>query len=125
MDDQQPDKRIDPQTLPIPDTLPILPLHGFVFFPGMGFPLQVSSESAKQLVDDALLKDRMIGLVTNRREIVTGEEKVTTSDLYRIGVVGFIHKLTKVEKGYYQVLVSGLKKIAVGEFLQQEAYLQG
>lgn len=122
MDKQQPEKRIDPQTLPIPDTLPILPIHGFVFFPGMGFPLQISSDSAKQLVDDALLKDRMIGLVTNRREIVAGAEKVTEDDLYRTGVVGFIHKLTKSEEGYYQVLASGLKKIAIREFVQHEPY---
>jgi ATP-dependent Lon protease len=122
MDNKQQEKRIDPQTLPIPDTLPILPLHGFVFYPGMGFPLQVSSESAKQLVDDALLKDRMIGLVTNRKETVTADEEVTEKDLYRTGVVGFIHKLTKAEQGYYQVLVSGLKKIEVHEFVQQKPY---
>lgn len=122
MDNQQQEKRIDPQTLPIPEILPILPLHGFVFYPGMGFPLQVSSESAKQLVDEALLKDRMIGLVTNRNETVTGDEKVNDESLYRIGVVGFIHKLTKSEEGYYQVLVSGLKKIKIREFVQQEPY---
>ena len=30
---------VDPASLPVPESLPILPLHGFVFFPGMGFPL--------------------------------------------------------------------------------------
>ncbi len=53
MENIQQEKHFDPQTLPIPDILPILPVHGFVFFPGMGFPLQISSESAKQLVDES------------------------------------------------------------------------
>ena len=110
MENIQQEKHFDPQTLPIPDILPILPVHGFVFFPGMGFPLQISSESAKQLVDDALLKERMIGLVTHRKEPAAGVEKVIEEDLYQTGVVGFIHKLTKLEKGYYQVMVSGVKK---------------
>ena len=34
----QQEKRIDPLTLPIPENLPILPLHGFVFFPAWDFP---------------------------------------------------------------------------------------
>jgi ATP-dependent Lon protease len=40
-------KKMDPSLLDLPESLPILPLHGFVFYPGMGFPLQVSSESSK------------------------------------------------------------------------------
>jgi len=124
MDQQTQEKRVDPQTLPIPDILPILPLHGFVFFPGMGFPLQVASESSKQLIDDALLGDRMIGLVANRLDKVSGDQPVAEEDLYRIGIVGYIHKLTKVEEGYYQVLVSGLKKIQVAELIQKEPYLK-
>lgn len=122
MDNQQQDKKVDPQTLPIPDILPVLPLQGFVFFPGMGFPLQVSSDSAKQLIDDALLKDRMIGLFTNKKETVESDTKIPDGDLHTTGVVGYIHKLTKNEEGFYQVLVSGIKKIAIREFVQQEPY---
>ena len=64
-------------------------------------------------IDDALLKERMIGLVTNRKEQVAGKEKVLEDDLYHTGVVGYIHKLTKLEKGYYQVMVSGVKKMKI------------
>jgi ATP-dependent Lon protease len=127
MDNQetkQKEKRIDPQKLPIPDILPILPVHGFVFYPGMGFPLQVASDSAKQLIDDALLQDRMIGLFTNRKEAAASNDEVSEDDLYRIGVVGFILKLTKLEEGYYQVLVSGIKKIKIREVIQQEPYFK-
>ncbi|HHO47250.1 MAG TPA: endopeptidase La [Desulfobacteraceae bacterium] len=121
---QQKEKRIDPQTLPIPDVLPILPLHGFVFFPGMGFPLQIASVSSKQLIDDALLADRIIALVAHRDENASKDRPAVEGDLYKIGVVGYIHKLTKVEEEYYQVLVSGIRKIQIAEFVQTEPYLR-
>ena len=115
---------VDPTNLQMPETLPILPLHGFVFFPGMGFPLQVASDSSKQLIDDALLGDRMIGLVPSRKEQTATDEIVRGDDLYQIGVVGYIHKLTKAEEGYYQVLVSGTYKLSIVEFTGEQPYLQ-
>ena len=126
MENKQPaqGKNIDPHTLPVPEILPILPLHGFVFFPGMGFPLQVSSDSSKKLIDDALLGDRMIGLVSNRQEKITKDTPAKEDDLFQIGVVGYIHKLTKNDEGYYQVLVSGLKKIKTVEYTEREPYFK-
>ncbi len=116
--------KVDPTKLEVPNFLPILPLHGFVFYPGMGFPLQVASESSQQLIDDALLGDRMIGLVPSHNEAIKDAERVHWDDLYRIGVVGYIHKLTKSKEGYYQVLVSGTRKIALTNFLEEEPYLR-
>ncbi len=116
--------QVDPTSLQMPEILPILPLHGFVFFPGMGFPLQVASESSKHLIDDALLGDRMIGLVPSKKEQKTDKETLTGDDLYRIGVVAYIHKLTKVEEGYYQVLVSGTRKLSVDEYISETPYMK-
>jgi len=114
---------VDPLSLPVPRVLPILPLHGFVFYPGMGFPLQIGSESSKKLVDEALLADRMVGLVPARRESASAED-LGPGDLYRVGVVGYIHKLTKADEGYYQVLISGTRKIRISEYVQEKPYLK-
>jgi len=118
------DNKIDPQSLSVPEILPILPLNGFVFFPGMGFPLQVASDSSKQLIDDALLENRVIGLVSNRQEKISSEQKVSEGDMYRIGVLGYIHKMTKMDEGYYQVLVSGVRKIEVVDYIERSPYLK-
>ncbi len=117
------EKPVDPTSLPVPDVLPILPLHGFVFYPGMGFPLQIGSESSKKLIDEALLGDRMVGLVPGRKEKSVTEE-LGADDLYQVGVIGYIHKLTKADEGYYQVLISGTKKIKILEFTQVDPYLR-
>ena len=113
----------DPTSLPTPETVPILPLHGFVFFPGMGFPLQVAGESSQQLVDEALLGDQMIGLVLCHKKVQSDDDVITGEDMHGIGVVGYIHKLTKGENGVYQVLVSGLRKMEVVEYTSEQPYL--
>ncbi len=123
IEEKKQEESIDPLRLQVPEKLPILPLHGFVFYPGMGFPLQINSESSKKLIDDALLGDRMIGLIPSRNE-KNGKDDLHPEDLYQIGVVGYIHKLTKAEEGYYQVLVSGTKKIETVEYIAQDPYMQ-
>jgi len=117
-------KKMDPSLLDLPESLPILPLHGFVFYPGMGFPLQVSSESSKKLIDDVLLGDRMLGLVSSRREQIADDDILGYEDLHTIGVVGYLHKLNKAPEGFYQILVSGTKKIKITEFLSSQPYMK-
>jgi len=121
---QAPPKKLDPTELALPESLPILPLHGFVFYPGMGFPLQVSSEASKQLIDDVLLGDRLLGLVPSRREQAGDEDILGPEDLYKVGVAGYLHKLNKAPEGYYQILVSGTKKIAITEYLESTTYMR-
>jgi len=73
--DKQTGKKVDPTSLAVPGTLPILPLNGFVFFPAMGFPLQIADESSKQLIDAALLGERMIGLVSTKKTVPEGMDR--------------------------------------------------
>ncbi len=115
-------EKVDPRQLATPETLPILPLQGFVFYPGMRFPLQIASESSKRLIDDLLLGDRMLGMVPSRVEKPAVNEELGPDDLYDVGVVGYLHKLTKSEQGYYQVLVSGTRKIKVTEYIESQPY---
>ncbi len=115
----------DPASLPVPDTLLIMPLHGFVFFPGMGFPLQIGSKSAMQLVDTAMSGNRMIGLVLSHKKQASVNEDLTSKDLHRVGAMGYIHNVTRFDEGYYHVLVSGVHKIAVTEYTQEEPWIEG
>lgn len=113
----------NPALLPIPHELSVLPLYNFVFFPGMGFPLQVSSASSRQLIDDALLQERMVAIVANKKN--DGEKNnLPPSALYSVGVVGYIHKIIKGGDDVYQVLVSAARKIRILEYTQEEPYLK-
>jgi ATP-dependent Lon protease len=116
---------INPAELPIPEELPVLPLNDFVFFPGMGFPLQVSSDNSRQLIDDALLHDRLIAVVSHKKLAEKEEAGTDLSEhLFAIGVVCYIHKLIKSPENVYQVVMSAVRKIRVVEFTTREPYLR-
>jgi len=112
----------DPEKLEVPSVLSILPLQGFVFFPGMGFPLQISHPGSKQLIDDALVKDRLIALVAHRPLKGKKVEQVPNDHLFTIGALGYIHKIMKDKDGVYQVLVSAVRKIQILEISQNTPY---
>ncbi|MGV1099052.1 endopeptidase La [Thiovibrio sp. JS02] len=119
-------QQVDPANLPVPEILPVLPLHGFVFFPGMGFPLNILHPASQKLIDEALLKDRLIGIVTHREKENEQEEIVDPEHLYRVGVLGYIHKLVKTQEGAgyrFLVLVSAVRKLRFLEFTQTSPYM--
>ncbi|MEW6219741.1 MAG: endopeptidase La [Thermodesulfobacteriota bacterium] len=121
------EERMNPEALSIPDELPVMPVHGFVFFPGMGFPLQVSHPASKQLVDDVILRERLVAVLTHRRTEGDKREphaEIRPEDLYEVGVVGFIHKMIKTQEGIYQVLMSAVRKLRVKAFVSAEPYLR-
>ena len=115
--------RGNPSELPVPEILPVLPLHGFVFFPGMGFPMNILHPASQKLIDEAILKDRLIAIVSHREPAEEKQEQVDPQRLYRIGVLGYIHKLVKVRESGYQVLISAIKKLELVDFVQKEPYL--
>ena len=115
---------INPAELPIPAELPVLPLNDFVFFPGMGFPLQVSNEHSRQLIDDALLQDRLIAVVSQKKVLEKKPAAEPSDQLFSIGVVCYVHKLIKSEENFYQVVMSAVKKIKILEFTAREPYLK-
>ena len=115
---------VNPAELPIPAELPVLPLNDFVFFPGMGFPLQVSNEHSRQLIDDALMHDRLIAVVSHKKIAENEPSKELSDHLYSIGVVCYIHKLIKSPEGFYQVVMSAVKKVRILEYTVREPYLK-
>jgi ATP-dependent Lon protease len=115
---------VNPAELPIPEELPVLPLSDFVFFPGMGFPLQVSNEHSRQLIDEALLHDRLIAVVSHKKVSDKEPSKELSDHLYAIGVVCYIHKLIKSPEGFYQVVMSAVKKIRILKYTVREPYLK-
>jgi ATP-dependent Lon protease len=63
-------------------------------------------------------------LVSSRREQVADDDILGYEDLHTIGVVGYLHKLNKAPEGFYQILVSGTKKIEITEFLSSQPYMK-
>jgi ATP-dependent Lon protease len=105
---------------PIPASLPILPLKNTVAFPHIPIPLVVGRPASMRLIDDAMVKDRLVGLVAQRNPEV---EEPKEPDLYRVGTVAVIQRLLKFPDGTLRVLVNGLERIRLIRPIRSDPYL--
>jgi ATP-dependent Lon protease len=78
------------QLPPIPDTLSILPVRGFVVFPGAVVPLNVHRPASVKLLDETLPQSKIIGLIAQRDP---DKEEPAPQDLYGVGTAAIILKL--------------------------------
>jgi ATP-dependent Lon protease len=105
----------------IPAQLPILPMRDVALFPGISGPLAVGREASVRLIEDASGGNMLIGLVAQRSP---SEDKPQSAGLYTIGVVARLHRAQRLPNGTLQVLVQGLQRIKVLEYLQEEPYFR-
>jgi len=106
----------------IPDLLPILPLFDAVLFPKMVLPLVVMQKESIQLVDEAMSKDRIVGLLLSERR---AEKKVQSQeDLAQVGTSALILKMAKSEDSKVQMLVQGLSRFRVETYEEGLPFLK-
>ena len=66
----------------IPDVLPLLPIRDIVIYPYMMLPLFVGRDVSIRAVEEALSRDRLIFLVSQKN---SAEENPAPSDIHRVG----------------------------------------
>ena len=118
-DDTITEVKVDDE-LDIPDSLAVLPLQNGVLFPDLTVPLLVSRPETMKLVDEVLVKNRMLVAVAQRDADL---EKPSLVDLHRAGVAAYILKMMRLPEGQYQILIRTFKKIRIVEAMQEEPYL--
>ncbi|HKN47377.1 MAG TPA: LON peptidase substrate-binding domain-containing protein, partial [Candidatus Polarisedimenticolia bacterium] len=104
----------------IPGSLPILPLKNTVVFPHIPMPLVIGRTASMRLIDEAMVKDRIIGLAAQKS---AGVEEPKPDDLHRVGTAAVIQRLLKFPDGTIRVLVNGLQRIRWTRVIRQEPYL--
>ncbi len=105
----------------IPLELSILPLRGVVIFPAQIVPLLISRGSSLKLVEDCRKGDSLLGLAAQKNP---DDENPAPDALFSRGCAGRILKTLKYPDGSMRILVQGLKRIEIREYLQQEPYLR-
>ena len=105
----------------IPAELPILPLRGTVAYPDLVMPLIVGRERSIRLVDEAMNRDKMIGIITQKNPDI---EDPNIEDLYTIGTIATIMKMVKMVDGSQRVVVQGICRFKLIEFTQKEPNLK-
>jgi ATP-dependent Lon protease len=107
--------------LEIPETLPVLPLLDAVIYPYTIVPLLVSTEKGISAVDQALLQNRMVLVLTQRDQ---AGESPTSKDLYDVGTVGIVIRMLKLPEQKVRVLVQGIARARVQSWDDDLSYIQ-
>ncbi|MFO7840045.1 MAG: endopeptidase La [Desulfosalsimonadaceae bacterium] len=103
----------DEQLEDIPDKLPLLPVRDVVIFPDMVLPLYIGREKSIQAVEEAMDKERMLFLASQKDQTV---EEPRPNQIFRVGTVCRILRVLKLPEGHYKVLIQGLEKGRIARF---------
>ncbi|MAS37595.1 MAG: endopeptidase La [Anaerolineaceae bacterium] len=105
----------------IPQELPILPLRGLVVYPQTAIPLTVGQPRSMKLVDEVVGGNRLIGLFTAKNPEL---ETPGPDDINQVGTLAAIHRLFRAPDGTIRLLVQGLARIEIEEYVAEEPYLR-
>src|SRR5215467_14408004 len=111
-----------PSDFVIPDALPVLPLRDAVVLPLTMVPLAVGQPQSIRLVDDVMRGNRLLALVAQRDAKV---ESAKPEDLHRLGTAGVIHQFMRVPDGSVRIMVQGIERIRLTDFVSTDPYLVG
>lgn len=98
----------------LPDSLPLLAVRDTVVFPHMILPLFIGRSQSLAAVQKALEGDRMIMLASQKEPDL---EHPSPDDIYGTGCVGMIMRSLKLPDGRTKVLVQGLGKARIRQYL--------
>jgi ATP-dependent Lon protease len=109
------------QTPRIPEELSILPMRGFVVFPGTVVPLNVQRPASLKLLDETLPRTKVIGLLTQRDET---KEDPGPQDLHSVGTAALVLKLLRQSDDHVVVIAQGLRRFSLRRVIATSPFLR-
>jgi ATP-dependent Lon protease len=104
---------------PFPNVLPLLPIRDQVYFPHMIFPLLVGREKSVRALEEAAAQHRYIFIVSQSD---LQAEDPDPEDIYRVGIVAEIMQVLRVPDGTMRVMLEGLERCRVIDYVQTEPF---
>ncbi|MFN5382385.1 MAG: endopeptidase La [Alphaproteobacteria bacterium] len=100
---------------------PVLPLRDLVIFPGMIVPLFVGRDKSVKALEEAGNNGNKIVLLS-QKDANTDSPK--TSELHKIGVVGQVLQVLKLNDSTLKVLIEGKGRVKVTKYLNEDECLR-
>lgn len=94
-----------------PETLPIFPLSGVIYFPKTNLPLNIFEQRYLNLVNDAFNKDKLMGMVQSKKE---------GKNVYQVGCLGKISDYQKSKDGRVLINLTGISRFKILEEISND-----
>jgi ATP-dependent Lon protease len=107
------------EATPYKESLPLLPLRGMIVFPYMVVPLDVGRDKSISALEEGMINERLIVLAAQRQAKINEPEE---TEIYQVGTMVEIKQLLKLPDGTLRVLVEGLRRVRIVEYLQYEPH---
>ncbi len=100
-------------------SIPLLPLRGILVFPYMIIHLDVGREKSISALEESMVQDRLIMLATQKD---AQNDRPNPEDVFNVGTVAEIKQLLKLPGGTIRVLVEGLYRAEIINYLSIEPF---
>ena len=94
-----------------PDSIPVFPLSGVIYFPKTNLPLNIFEQRYLNLVNDAYSKDKLMGMVQSKKE---------SESVYQIGCLGKISDYQKSKDGRILINLTGISRFKIVEEISND-----
>jgi len=102
------------------ETLPLLPVRDLVVYPFMILPLFVGRETSIKAVEESLNNTGRLIILASQKDITV--ETPAPSEIYELGTVAMIMRMRKLPDGRIKILIQGLTKARIKEFVSTEPF---
>ncbi len=104
----------------IPAQIGILPLKKLTLFPYQIAPILITHEKSIKLIDESIMSHRLLCAVTQHDD----KEDYKITSLYQHGTVSKILKMIKLPDNNIRVLIQGIARAEIKEFITEEPYIK-
>jgi ATP-dependent Lon protease len=106
-------------TVPLPNTVPVMPLSGVLLFPNALLPLHIFEPPFRQMLAHALDEGRMMCVALVRPERQSWQ---TSDDFFEISTVGLIRACVGRSDGTSDLILQGIRRVRFSEFEQEAPF---
>jgi len=100
--------------------IPVLPLRDVVVYPHMVIPLFVGRTKSIEALDNAMLSNKQVLLVTQKEADV---DDPVFDELHQVATLANILQLLKLPDGTVKVLVEGEQRVQVNEYFEKPEFI--
>ncbi|MBS9801774.1 endopeptidase La [Bacillus toyonensis] len=101
--------------------VPLLPLRGVLVYPTMVLHLDVGRDKSIQALEQAAMDENIIFLAMQKEMNIDDPKE---DDIYSVGTLAKVKQMLKLPNGTLRVLVEGLHRAEVIEFIEEENVVQ-